>query len=362
MIEKITSHDLNDIMNKANNKLETIISEIKMAKSDINNKLKIMKYESEFLSGQMNEVKDLYKNSSEDNTASNDLVFALFNRELSSGFENYGSTITPAVKNSAAHVFNILATATGEAFYRDIAEVSINDIVKEEYKDILKHDTIKNKSIFFKEMDGIDPECKITITLDNTKALGLAMFNTIEFDMFFNGSYTIKEIKIHSGSGTEEYANYINVGRSRIVLDKEYVFSKVEMTIIPHFHTTVGSDEKSLIGIKHIYFCNSKFVNNGYIVSEIKSNNFIDIINDEISIKTHSGTINTTATHEGIEFYLNKSIDTTTNMPILLNKQDPSKPGEAKPITYNVKTIYAKIPLKNRSIIGTIFSINSKLF
>lgn len=365
MIPKMTSHELNNILFSANDKIEKVIGEVKTVKNDISKKLKIMRYEAEYIESQMKELKLTHENTIKPITPGDTVnVFTLLDPELSETYHQYGCTFTPKLKSSPVNIFNIMATATGEAFFRDIAEVAINGIVRKEYKDILKHDSLQDKEIFFEEMDGENPELIIEIRLDTTKVFGACNFNMIEFDPFLNGSYDIEHIRIYSQNNEDyyEYPNFNAAGKMRIILDKTHSFSKVEMKILPKFNTIVNEIKKSPIGIKHIYFYEAQFASESYAMATINSSDYIDTIRDEIVIKTPNGDIETTISKEGIELYLNKTIDSSTGKPIFINKQEPSKPGDTKPISMNVKKIYAKIPLTNKSIVGITFAISSKIF
>lgn len=363
MIPKLTSHELNNMLNNSNEKLNTIINDIRYAKSDIAKKYKIMRVESEYIESQIETLRKTFKETNtSDTNGMQESIFVYHDRDLSKYYDSYGCTVTPAFKGSPINTFNILATATGEAFYRDIAEVSINGVVREEFKGILKHDSIKSKVLYFDEIEGDNPSVTISINLDASKIFGTTIFNMIEFDSFLNGSYTIDSIKIYTGESVTEFTGYEDAGKMRIVLDKEYSFDKVEMKITPHYYETESGVKKYYIGIKHLYFYNCKFVTNGYIVSEITSRDYIDSIEDKVVINTPNGKIESTATNEKIEFYLNKLYDSNTGETTLTSRHYPSTSGDIKPIALNVKTIYAKIPLSAISVIGHTFTIATKLF
>lgn len=383
MIPKMTSHELNNILNEANSKLSEVITDVKHIKSDMSKKLKILRYESEYIEHKMADLKRVHKETSKPSVpGQNTKTFVLPNQSLSNSYEQYGCTITPKFKNVPVNIFNILTTATGEAFYRDIAEVAINGIVKEEYKNILKHDSLKDKDLFFEEIDGDNPSMNICITLDKTKTLGNSLFNMIEFDMFLNGSYTIEYIKLftediinndETSSKYDEFTNIEEAGKMRLVFNKEYSFNKVDIKIIPKFNTQINGVLKSPIGIKHIYFYNAKFLSDSYAIAEIESEEFIDKIDNEFTLIRPNESVELNADSEGIQFYLSCTVDPSTGEPILSSLQEPSKPDNTKTISINVKKIFVKIPLKvlpssekdsdvnNQSIIGFVFNISSKI-
>lgn len=364
MIPKMTSHELNNILDNANTTLNNINSDIKNIKNNISKKMKIMRYEYEYLSSEIINMENI-KNNSHIGTIEGSIIdkFVLPDNLLSNSFEKYGCTSTPKFKNAPSNVFNIIVPATGEAFYRDIAEVAINNIVKDDYKSILMHDNISYKDLFFDEISSDNPELKISITLDSTKTLGNTYFNMIELDTFLNGSFDINYIKIYTDTDVyDEYNSYENAGKMRITLDKEYSFSKVELSIIPKFSTQVNGINVFPIGIKHIYFYNSKFTSNSFTIATIENDDFIDTIYDEVLIKTPNGTEEISASKEGITFYLSCTKDINTGEAILSSLQEPSTNDLIKPISINTKKIYAKIPLKNKSIVGYTFKVNTKLF
>jgi hypothetical protein len=383
MIPRMTSHELNNILIEANSKLSGVITDIKYLKNDMSKKLKILRYESEYMEYQMADLKRIHKETSKPSVpGQNNKVFVLPDQSLSNSYEQYGCTITPKFKSVPVNVFNIMTTATSEAFYRDIAEVSINNVVKEEYKNILKHDSLKEKELFFEEIDGDNPAMNISIVLDKTKVLGNSLFNMIELDMFLNGSYTIEYIRLFTEdvvnndeitSKYDEFTNIKEAGKMRLVFNKEYSFNRVDIKIIPKFNTQVNGVMKSPIGIKHIYFYNAKFLSNSYAIAEIESEEFIDKIDNEFTLIKPNESIELNADSENIQFYLSYTTDPSTGEPILSSPQETSKPDNTKTISVNVKKIYAKIPLKillssdknsdvnNQSIIGFVFNISSKI-
>ena len=364
MIPKMTSHELNNILDTANSTLSDINSDVKNIKNDITKKMKIMRYEFEYISKEINDIKTIHNNSG-GGTVEGSIInkFVLPDNTMSNSFEQYGCTSTPKFKTTPTNVFNIIAPATGEAFYRDVAEIAINNIVKDEYKGILMHDNLVDKGIFFDEITGENPALKISITLDSTKTLGNTYFNMIELDTFLNGSFDIDYIRIYTDTETyDEYTSYDNAGKMRVTLNKDYSFSKIELNLIPKFHTEINGLKIYPVGIKHIYFYNAKLTSNSYTIATIESDDYIDTVYDSIVVKTPNGIKEINATKEGVTFYLSCNKDTTTGESILSSIQEPSTDDLTKPISINTKKIYAKIPLSNSSIVGYTFKINTKLF
>lgn len=361
MIPKITSHEFNKIFNDANTKLEDMKSDINFIKKDMEKKLKILRYDFEFNQYTLMNLSNI-KTLSDRNTETN--IFSTIYEPLSTSYDKYGCTITPKFKNTPVNLFNIISSSTGEAFYRDVIEVTVNNNKRDDCIDILKHDTILDKELFFEELNSDDKEFVLSFTIDTTKVLGTTLFNMIELDMFLNGSYTIDYIRIYESNyiNYKEYTGYKNAGKMRILLDTEHVFYKVDIKITPNFTTESNGKKISPIGIKHIYFYNAKFESDSSIVTLIEANSYIDTVYNNLEIITTNGVIETTIENENIELYLRKTVDVITGETILDSSQEPSTDTEIRPITINTKKIYAKIPLRNKSILGYRFKIDSKLF
>lgn len=357
MIPKITSHELNNILINANDKLDKLVTSIQDYKVDISQKLKIMRYETSYIEEQINTIKILEPNNEDER-------LSMFNERLSPLLNTYGCTTTAQYKANPINVFNIKSIETNEAFYRDIATVEINGIKNDNYKDILKHDNILNKKIFFTETTESNKQITITITIDSTKTIGKSIFDTIEIDPFLNGSFNIDSIRIYNSKDNnfyDELKNFKSAGKMRISLDKEYDLNKIEFIITPQYYTNI--DEKRIypFGLKHIYFYKTQFTTNSYAIAIIERKDFIDTIDENIIIKTANSNIETTISNEKIELYLNYKINELGEVEFL-NPQKASTSQSIKPISININKIYAKVPLDNKAIIGIIFKTNSKVF
>ena len=90
MIPKMTSHELNNILIEANSKLSGVITDIKYIKNDMSKKLKILRYESEYIEHQMESLKKIHKETSKPSVAGqNTKVFVLPNPSLTKSYEQY---------------------------------------------------------------------------------------------------------------------------------------------------------------------------------------------------------------------------------------------------------------------------------
>jgi hypothetical protein len=209
MIPKISSHELNNVFKEASDKLNTIKDDIDSTKSDIQKKLKIIEYESEYIEYELEKISKSSSTSSDDSS-----IFVMPNLTLSTLCNYYGCTIMPSFKTTPVNLFNII-TSTGEAFYRDVVNVTINNTTNDDYKGILKHDSISGKELLFEEMSS--SSTIITMILDTTKAIGSSLFNMIEFDAFLNGSYTIEYIRIYTQANNTNYVEYTNYNLSDLL-------------------------------------------------------------------------------------------------------------------------------------------------
>lgn len=372
MIPKITSHEFNDILNSANNKLNNMIEDINFIKTNISKKIKILNYESQYMSKKIKDIENTKINTIiSESPGQNDSIFAYPMQEVGD-FENFGYTFCSSFKKNPINTFNILTTKTGEAFFRDIADVYINGINKDEYKNILKYDNISDKDFYFEDNFEQYKTIDITIILDKTKTIGNALFNSIELDTFLSGSYDIDYIKIYEDNSEDskydEYKDIENTGTLRLIFDKEYEFKKVSIGIKPKFSISKNGIITSVIGIRHIYFYNLSLNSDSYIYVEINSNNYIDKIDNKISIIKPDEIIDINADDNGIEFYLKHYYDSTSKKHTFEVIQEPSTENNIKEISLNIKTIYAKIPLKilskhkNKTAIGFKFNISNKIF
>ena len=346
MIPKMTSHDFNNILNNAAEKIENINMNIDTIKTSMQSKLKIIRYECEYLEQEFLTIDEEVK------LAKNNL--SLFNKSFDNYCQFYGLTATPKFKDNCFNILNLITKEDGNAYYRDIINVSINGIEKDEYKNIFKHETIDNKEIYFDEFD-VD---KVTVSavIDPTKTLANSMFNVIELDSFFNGSFDIESIKIYTdieGSKYDEIANFKNAGKMRIMLDKSYSFYRVDFTFKLNYYTSIDFNKIYPFGLKHIYFYNASFLSNSYGIIEINTNEYINYINENIKIRTPNEIIESTLTNMNIEIYLNCMINNDGTYE-LSSKQAITN----NQLSINTKRLYAKVPLQKYSIIGIQFDVS----
>lgn len=353
MIEKMNSSQFNDILKNANEKLNNMTDNIKDIKLDMAVKLKIMKYEIEYLEYILKQ----YSSSS----AINQENLSLFDRKYNStNNESYGITFTPVPSKNKNNVFNVITLDDGAAYFRDIMNVTINEVKDDKFKDIFKHDSISDKTIYFNEF--YTNTVEMTVEIDPLKSIGVSNFNMIEIDSYLNGSFDIESIKIYVVNKSdkieyyEAYENYESAGKMRIILNKSYTFYKIVFRFKLKYSVDNGKNIIYPFGLKHIYLYNANFLSNSYAIAEINNDEYINYIFDQIRIKTPNDLIESSITNEKIKIYLNcnKKEDGTYE---LTSEQNISTDNVSKPLALNTKKLYAMVPIKDKSIIGIEFNI-----
>jgi hypothetical protein len=358
-IPKMTSQDLNNILKDAQDAIVNIDSKVDKIKSDVSTKLTMINYNSEYMAQQINNVRD--------SGFTKEVGFKLLNKGVGS-FESYGSTVHPVIlRPSPIDLFNLKISNSQNILFRTDVSVKINDVAFDSYKSILKHDSMSDKEMFFKEFkEPINTtqtanKVKLEVSIDTKTLLGSTKFNMIEIDSFFPGSYDITSIDIYDikedGSLNlipTSYSGALNVGKERLILKDKISFYKVIFNIELKFKTTKEGINTYPFGLKHIYFYEANFKQDSYVIMPLTSPHNIYFIKDETSILTPSGSIPTTLTEEGIKIYLNYKNEELTS------EITPSTKNQFYSISKTIKTVYAKVPIKNKSIIGVSFILGSQ--
>lgn len=349
MIKKMSSQDFNDILENTKNKVITINNDIYKMKNDMENKIKVIKYNMEYLNSCLSQV-----NSSEKKDGS----FIFLNNNYKGLYETYGDYVHAAYKTEPINLFNIIPINTNKIYYTDEAFVSINEIQNDQFKNILKADSIENKDIFFEEYISKeeiktdentnasylakDNKINITITINKEKTYGISKFNIIEIDPYLMRSFDIETINIYDTSDTIPSYTLSNIqsDKQHIILDKKYLFNKVEFILNPKYYSEKDNNKIIPFGLNHIYFLLTDFRNDSYIELPYYNENFIDYIDDRCILYTSKGEIETTLSEQGIKIYL----DNVNG--ILTTEQQPSS-NIKNTIVRNLNQIYFKVPLGN---------------
>lgn len=362
-IKKMSSQEYNNIFKNTTEKIEKISNDMKLVKNDVYKKVKIIKYEQEYLS---------YLNERSKEIPNQEETFVFLNKHKYSGLYNSYSNVCHAYfKQTPINIFNLKVVKGEESYFRDEVKVNINGIEDDYFKNILKADDVRDKEIYFEEyefksaikqledgtsIEQVDNHSTITVEVDKTKAIGVSKFNVIEIDPFLYKSFDIDAIEVYTGDSevpTISMNNIKEVGKTRYILDKKYEFKKVVFKITHHYNTETSGKIIYPFGLKHIFFLEADFRSDSYIVIDYQSDDYIDDIKDAVIVKTAYGERTSSLSEEDIRVFL------SNNNGMLENEQEPSNDIK-KPIARNLKNLFIKVPLKNESIIGYKFFINKR--
>ena len=356
--------ELVESMQQEYNDLETLI--IKQHNS-YDKKLEIMnavlEY-SNYLNNQMSRYIDSLKDGNRINETifdgeivlkkniynANKILFADTNKvlEANSNYEKYGNCIHPKIVGNLDNLLNF-NSAAGYIF-KNSATVSINEEVKEEYIDVLKHDTILNKMPTFYQYSS--DTVTLTIEFPDNFIVGSATCNAIEISPFLAGASILKNVTIITTPGTQLSNKAIVIDYDQPLEDTRILFDNTYSikTMVLNFKLTfVNNLGMYPFGLRHIYLYNANFdTKNSNIVIKNEYKNLIKYINDNIIISDQSADEvgnryskhNTTCSEMDIKLY---SYLSNGNLlyPIETHTRDI-----VNQISRNTKVFYADIPVK----------------
>ena len=280
----------------------------------------------------------------------NKILFADTNKvlEANSNYEKYGNCIHPKIVGNLDNLLNF-NSAAGYIF-KNSATVSINEEVKEEYIDVLKHDTILNKMPTFYQYSS--DTVILTIEFPDNPIVGSATCNAIEISPFLAGASILKNVTIITTPGTQLSNKAIVIDYDQPLEDTRILFDNTYSikTMVLNFKLTfVNNLGMYPFGLRHIYLYNANFdTKNSNIVIKNEYKNLIKYINDNIIISDQSADEvgnryskhNTTCSEMDIKLY---SYLSNGNLlyPIETHARDI-----VNQISRNTKVFYADIPVK----------------
>lgn len=280
----------------------------------------------------------------------NKILFADANKvlEANSNYEKYGNCIHPKIVGNLDNLLNF-NSAAGYIF-KNSATVSINEEVKEEYIDVLKHDTILNKMPTFSQYSS--DTVTLTIEFPDNPIVGSATCNAIEISPFLAGASILKNVTIITTPGTQLSNKAIVVDYDQPLEDTRILFDNTYSikTMVLNFKLTfVNNLGMYPFGLRHIYLYNANFdTKNSNIVIKNEYKNLIKYINDNIVISDQTADEvgnryskhSTTCSEMDIKLY---SYLSNGNLlyPIETHARDI-----ANQISRNTKVFYADIPVK----------------
>lgn len=280
----------------------------------------------------------------------NKILFADTNKvlEANSNYEKYGNCIHPKIVGNLDNLLNF-NSAAGYIF-KNSATVSINEEVKEEYIDALKHDTILNKMPIFSQYSS--DTVTLTIEFPDNPIVGSATCNAIEISPFLAGASILKNVTIVTTPGTQLSNKAIVIDYDQPLEDTRILFDNTYSikTMVLNFKLTfVNNLGLYPFGLRHIYLYNANFdTKNSNIVIKNEYKNLIKYINDNIVISDQSADEvgnryskhSTTCSEMDIKLY---SYLSNGNLlyPIETHARDI-----VNQISRNTKVFYADIPVK----------------
>lgn len=347
MIQQENSYNLMERFAKTESDIKSIRNSMYTIQEDMEKKLTTINAVQQYNTYLLRQIQEKKRNQDD---KSNCIVFAYEDDIVAGNYGIYGQTIHPSFIGTPRNLFNFY-TSQGYV-YRDIATVTINDDTRDEYKDILKHDSILGQSpVFFQETDDyVTMEIKFA---DNVVSDRTA--NVIELCPFLPGSFSIEELTIQPQSGAavqytdleKQIQNIDEVGRMRIILDEKVSLKTVTFKI-RLYYTHNGTYP---FGFQHIYFYNANISDTSYAIVRIQKPSYIDYISEKIYLHDQYQTLETSCSEQNIQAYmyykdgiLTGEIGTTDN-------------SERNYLTKNVNTIYVKIPIKTGLISMTYKTI-----
>ena len=335
----MSSKQLMDVLDSAEESMETLRSDINDIKQEVNRRLSILSNIAEFSTQEIMKFNE-YSLLKEE-PASSTIILSQANI-IGGVYDKYGMTLMPSSPSVPANIFNLFA-ATGPIF-KNNANVYINGEFKANAINMLMHDAIKEQGSFFDEFDKPDITLRISVNPDDL--LGNTLFNTVELLPFIPGSFDIKAIRFQTlqdyrAESTVPSITLSNtmpyVGASNIILDESIELYSCEIDIHINFKNAA---EKYPFGLKHLYFLNKNFNKNSYILIKLSKDSYIDWVSDNIVVHDQEGLHASTCTHEDIKAYSrykNNILDLEIGF---------TKGAIQNSVSRNIRDIYLKIPIK----------------
>lgn len=343
MIPKMSSKDLMDLLEQSQKSIKDIRDEIGNVRDRLDQKTAVISNAQEYAMNELLNINEALK-AAQSNTGD---IIVFGNENMSGAYSRFGTTIHPAFTKEPHDIFN-LSSVTGKIFKNNMI-VKINDIAKEEYKNMLMHDSITDKGITFEEFDS--SKLKLEILVNRDALMGGTEFNIIEFMPFIPGSFTIKDIMLYTmadalvesqkGPSFGFYRDIPAVGNCRFMLDQNRTLYRIVMDIELNFRNSNG---KYPFGLKHLYFLKGNYNPNSNIVVKISRRDYIDWVSDEITLHDQNGISSSTLKEEGIKLYMNYTGGA------LSYEIEPSHGLSHNVIPRNIKDIFVSIPVKKSMI------------
>lgn len=362
MIKRISSKDIMDILEDSKESIDEIGDDVNTIREELEKRLMVIRDAEDYSLQQMKDVQEML-NGTQGQEHTRTIMLARQGNKAFGTYDVFGSTIHPSFMRTPYDIFN-LDSVTGKLF-KDNATVSINDTPKNEYKELLKDDSINGKGITYMYSDERygsstgeaaheQGEAWLDVEVNMNDLKGSTDFNIIEFQPYLPGSMIIDELELYT---TEDYytkatspsfhwyRSINNAGCFRFMLDKTRSLWKFHLHALLNYQ---NQDGKYPFGFKHIYFLNGEYDTKSKIIVKVTSDKFIDHISDAITVHDQNGVYRAKCSEEGIKLYSNYS-DGELSYEIT-----PSSGLAVNSIPRNIKEFYVSIPV-TRSMVSIRF-------
>lgn len=345
MINKITSKELSEVMDTAEQRVSNIQETVDNIRLNIDRQMGLFKNSVEYANYQLSTFQEKLIQEEKINQA----VSILSEADDAVGtYDSFGITVHPKLVSTANNVFNFM-TAMGPV-YKDISNVYVNSTVSPTFENMLVHDAVKGKQMAFDEFTS--PDITLRIEMNPSDLLGATSFNIIEILPYLPGSFDIKEIRLYS---MQDYRaknmstptkildkRMTNVGAERIIMDATLELYACEIDVHVNYK---NSQEKYPFGLAHIYFLNASMnKESSYQIYSISREKYIDWVDDSIIVHDQNGYRDTTCTDEGIKLYA-EYYDGELSSEIAMTKGISQNT-----LTRNTHKIYVRVPVKTSMI------------
>lgn len=341
MINKITSKELSEVMDTAEQRVSDIQETVDTIRLNIDRQMGLFKNSVEYANSQLSSFQEKLIQGEQLNQAVTILAEA---DDATGTYDSFGISIHPKLVSTANNVFNFM-TAMGPV-YKDIANVYVNNSVSPTFENMLIHDAVKGKQIAFDEFTS--PDVTLRIEMNPSDLLGATSFNIIELLPYLPGSFDINEIRLYS---LQDYKaknltapaktlnkKMTNVGAERIIMDETFDLYACEIDVHINYK---NSQEKFPFGLAHVYFLNASMNReSSYQIYSISREKYIDWVDDSIVVHDQDGYRDTTCTDEGIKLYA-EHYDGELSSEIAMTKGISQNT-----LTRNTHKIYVRVPVK----------------
>lgn len=331
MIYKKETSEFMNSFDKANEILSTAVSTITDIKNTIDKQLKLITVSNMYFNDKISAI------NSTEKLSSNKIVLVEAEKVMGL-YDEYGISLLPHLSKTPVNICNFY---TGDEYiFKDNINITINGNEDTELKNILIHDSINSKEIYFNEYD--TNEIIIDIKAPSAGILGSMKMNTIEIHPYLAGSFDIKSIDVYEVGEDSEPAHQItdivSVARARYVLDSRVTLSHITFTIKLKYRNP--ETNKYVFGLKHIYLLDATYDESSYAVIKITKDTDIEYIYNRVYLGYQGAShAQFDADDLGIKFYAACDNGILSREITLSTDADPSY------ISSNTKTVYMYLPI-----------------